>query len=86
MQVASTIYPAPAVTVLHWGTATVSVSASPLCAVVFNQPGEVTDQKWVSGVRDTLRGWDKDRDSIQEEVEALLLRHIVPGRCKLCPQ
>lgn len=47
---------------------------------------EVTAQEWVPKVRDALSGWGKARDSIQEEIAISLLRHVVPGRRKLCPQ
>ena len=31
------------------------------------------------------RAWEEAREAIEEEVEILLLRRVVPGRCRLCP-
>ena len=30
--------------------------------------------------------WSDARDAIDLEVERLMLRHLLPGRCKLCPE
>jgi len=38
-------------------------------------------QRWA----EVVRKWEEARDAIQEEVEALLLRRILPGQCFLCP-
>lgn len=48
---------------------------------------EVTAREdYVGNVRDALRRWAKARDDIDQEIEILLLRRLLPGQCNLCPQ
>ena len=36
-------------------------------------------------LRQVMREWTETRELIEDEVEMLLLRRIVPGQCQLCP-
>ena len=47
---------------------------------------QVTAGEMVSRLKDQRRRWAEVRDTIEEEVEVLRLRRLLPGRCKLCPQ
>ena len=46
---------------------------------------KVTTAPYVDELVEVLRTWTKAREVIEEEVEALLLRRLLPGRCRLCP-
>ena len=43
-------------------------------------------EECVGNVRDAHRRWGKARDDIDQEIEILLLRRLLPGQCNLCPQ
>ncbi|MDP3061806.1 MAG: hypothetical protein Q8O40_01140 [Chloroflexota bacterium] len=43
------------------------------------------DSSFLVRTQDNLRRWQEARDAIEVEVEVMLLRGIVPGRCRLCP-
>ena len=35
--------------------------------------------------REVLEEWNQAREAIEEQVEGLLLRRVLPGQCSLCP-
>ncbi|MBI2872051.1 MAG: hypothetical protein HYY00_02540 [Chloroflexi bacterium] len=47
---------------------------------------QVTCEEYVGALREELSRWAQARDAINEEVDILVLRHLVPGTCRLCPR
>ena len=46
---------------------------------------EVMSWESVTGLADIWERWTRARDAIDEQVEILLLRRMLPGQCFLCP-
>lgn len=46
---------------------------------------DVVAWEFVAKFRKALHDWEQNRDAIQQEVEILLLRRLLPGFCNLCP-
>lgn len=75
---------------LQWGSYVLSGGVEEAAFPVIQKNHEqmvqqVTTGDMASRLSDEHRLWARARDTIEEEIEVLVLRRLLPGRCRLCP-
>ena len=77
---------------LNWGSFHLSDAAKDSCVIDRLEEkhkallDQLTSGDVIRDLADTYGEWEEARQTIRNEVDVLVLRGMIPGQCRLCPQ